>query len=251
MAPGLLEPLRRTPRSSGLFCDFDGTLSAIVDDPATARPIEGVVEVLHELATRLAVVAVVSGRPVSFLAGVLDDPLLRLSGLYGLELSHRGRRADHPSAGAWREVIDDVSAGSRSGGPAGMTVENKGLSITLHYRTHPELAPQVEAWAEKQAKRSGLLVHPAKMSVELHPPVEAGKDTAIEALVGGLDVVCFVGDDQGDLAAFDELDRLVDAGLQAIRVAVDSDEAPGELLERADLVVDGPPAVVELLQSLL
>ena len=61
---------------------------------------------------------------------------------------------------------------------------------------------------------------------------------------------CFVGDDAGDLAAFDALDDLAATGVAVVRVAVTSAEAPAELLRRADLAVDGPAAVVELLRSL-
>jgi hypothetical protein len=35
-----------------------------------------------------------------------------------------------------------------------------------------------------------------------------------------------------------------------LRLAVDSPEAPLELLERADVVVDGPEGLVELLETL-
>jgi trehalose 6-phosphate phosphatase len=195
-------------------------------------------------------VAVVSGRPVEFLARCLP-PSLTLSGLYGLEVLDRGRRRDHPSGGAWREVVDDVASYSAARGPAGMGVESKGLSLTLHYRTRPEIAPDVLAWAERQAARSGLEVRPARMSVELHPPIAADKGSAVEEVARGLDAVWFVGDDVGDLPAFDALDRLAAAGVEATKVAVRSDEAPAELLDRADLVVDGPEGVLALLESLL
>jgi trehalose 6-phosphate phosphatase len=59
-----------------------------------------------------------------------------------------------------------------------------------------------------------------------------------------------VGDDRGDLPAYDALDRMAAQGVHALRVAVASDEAPAELLARADLVLDGPPAVVALLRRL-
>ena len=88
------------------------------------------------------------------------------------------------------------------------------------------------------------------MSVELHPPIAADKGTALEALAGGFGAVCFVGDDRGDLPAYDALDRMAARGVHALRVAVASDEAPAELLARADLVLDGPPAVVALLRRL-
>jgi trehalose 6-phosphate phosphatase len=94
-------------------------------------------------------------------------------------------------------------------------------------------------------------MRPAKMSVELHPPIQADKGTALEALVDGLGAVCFVGDDLGDLPAFDALDRLAARGVHAVRVGVDSDEVPARLLERADVVLDGPAGVVAFLRSLV
>jgi trehalose 6-phosphate phosphatase len=88
------------------------------------------------------------------------------------------------------------------------------------------------------------------MSVELHPPVAADKGTAIQSLVTGVEAVCFVGDDRGDLPAFDALDRLEARGMDVVRVAVASTEVPGDLIERADLVVDGPSGVLDLLRQL-
>jgi trehalose 6-phosphate phosphatase len=59
-----------------------------------------------------------------------------------------------------------------------------------------------------------------------------------------------VGDDRGDLPAFDTLDRLEARGMDVVRVAVASAEAPGDLIDRADLVLDGPHAVLDLLRHL-
>jgi trehalose 6-phosphate phosphatase len=220
-----------------------------VDVAAEARPVDGAVELLDHLAGRLGLVAVMSGRPVDFLRPLLP-PSVTLSGLYGLEVVRDGVRSDLPGAGAWREVVADVARISVDRGPEGMVVEPKGLSLTLHYRTRPDVAPAVVAWAETQAARSGLVARPAKMSVELHPPIAADKGTALEALTAGLAAVCYAGDDQGDLPAFDALDRLAAAGVHTLRVAVVSPEAPPELVERADLLVDDPGGVVDLLRRL-
>jgi len=82
VTPGdLLALLRRDPATAGIFSDFDGTLSPIVADPALAEPLAGVPELLGELARRYQVVAVVSGRPVAFLAARLPASIL-LAGLY-------------------------------------------------------------------------------------------------------------------------------------------------------------------------
>jgi trehalose 6-phosphate phosphatase len=63
--------------------------------------------------------------------------------------------------------------------------------------------------------------------------------------------VCFLGDDRGDLSAFAALDRLAEGGATVLKVGVSSAEAPDELLERADLVVDGPEGTLGVLRALL
>jgi trehalose 6-phosphate phosphatase len=244
-----LVPFTDRPADAAVLLDFDGTLSPIVEDPASARPLDGVADTLTRLAARFGVVGITSGRPVDFLLPLLPEGLV-LSGLYGLEVVRDGQRTDRAGAGAWREVVADVVRSSADRGPAGMGVESKGLSLTLHYRSHPEIAAEVAEWARKQGARSGLEVRPAKMSVELHPPIAADKGTAVEELVADLAAVCFVGDDRGDLPAYDALDRLAARGLRTLRVAVASDEAPDELIDRADLVVEGPAEVLDLLNRL-
>lgn len=244
-----LAPLLTDPGRAAVVSDFDGSLSPIVDDPAAARPAPGAAEVLRALADRYGLVAVLSGRPTDFLRSVVP-PGIVLSGLYGLEVVRDGERTDHPGAGAWRETVADVARTSADRGPEGMDVEPKGLSLTLHYRRHPQAAAAVEDWARRQAARSGLVVRPARMSVELHPPIAADKGTALVSLATGFAAVCFIGDDRGDLPAFDALDALAGRGAHTVRVAVRSGESPPDLLDRADLIVEGPEAVVGLLGEL-
>src|SRR5258706_6970204 len=96
-----LERIRSVAPDAGILTDFDGTLSPIVELPEAARPLDGVSELLGQLAQRYAVVAVLSGRPVAFLQEWLP-PSVVLSGLYGLEVVRDGVRDDHPSGGMWR-----------------------------------------------------------------------------------------------------------------------------------------------------
>jgi trehalose 6-phosphate phosphatase len=245
-----LAPLRAAPGRAGILTDFDGTLSPIVDEPSAARPLDGVPDMLERLAQHYAVVGVLSGRPVDYLQPFFG-PSLVLSGLYGLEVIHNGKRIDHPTAGAWREVIDDVATVAKVSGPPGMLVEHKGISITLHFREHPEIEADVIAFAQRQAARSGLAARPARMSIELHPPIAADKGTAVRELASGLDALCFIGDDLGDLPGFAALDGLAVEGVATVRVAVRSDEAPAALLDSADLVVEGPEGAHALLATLL
>lgn len=244
----MLEGLRRDPATTVVATDFDGTLAAIVDDPAEARPVAGAVATLTALAGRYAAVAVVSGRPVAFLQRWLP-PVVELRGLYGLEAVSRGRVQAVGAAGAWRAAVDEVAAAARAELP-GVEVEHKGLSLTLHVRTNPSALPDATVFAEAAAGRTGLALRPARMSLELHPPVAVDKGTALAELVEatGATAACFIGDDAGDLPAFTALDEL---GLAtAVRVAVRSPEAPPELLARADVTVDGPEGAVGWLRSL-
>jgi len=245
-----LAALVARPDGSAVVLDFDGTLSPIVTDPAEARPGDGAIEVLAALVARYALVAVVSGRPVDFLAPLVPEGVV-LSGLYGLEVIRGDQRIDPDRADVWREVVSHVARRSADHGPEGMVVEPKGLSLTLHYRAHPEAGPAVAEWARQQSARSGLVARPAKMSVELHPPIDTDKGTALEQLIEGLSAVLYAGDDRGDLPAFDALDRLAARGVDTVRVAVASAEVPPELVDRADVVVDDPVALVELLHTLV
>lgn len=243
----VLDPLLAAPDRAGVLTDFDGTLSAVVDDPAAAAALPGTVEVLQRLTGRYAVVAVVSGRPTSFLVGRLGGGL-RLSGLYGLEEVSGDDLVVAPAAAPWAPVVEGAAARARA--ELGPVVEPKGLSLTLHFRAAPDREGAIRRWAEAEAAGSGLVVRSAKASVELHPPVDADKGTVVEALGAGLDAVCFLGDDVGDLPAFDALDRLAERGVHAVRVAVRSAEAPAAMLERADLVVEGPEGALRVLTRL-
>jgi trehalose 6-phosphate phosphatase len=246
----LLAPLRAAPDRTAVLLDFDGTVSPIVSDPEQARPLEGVPELLGRLAEQYAVVAVISGRPVSFLQRWLPRSVL-LSGIYGLEVVRDGVREDRPGVEEWRGVVAEAATAAEADGPEGMTVECKGLSLTLHFRVEPELQDEVRAYAAGEAARSGLVVRSARMSVELHPPIDTDKGTAVREIVGDLGAACFLGDDFGDLPAFDALDELAAAGRSTVKVAVRSNEAPPEMLARADVVVDGPEGAKDVLEGLL
>ena len=247
----LVGPFRADPESSAVFSDFDGTLAPIVDDPASALPLPGVVDELARLAGRYGRVGVISGRPAAFLQTHLGGRGMYLSGLYGLELAtDDGDVRAAPEAERWRPVVEEVACRAVDELPSDAGVERKGLSLTVHYRTAPDLEQEVMSWAEREATATGLAAHPARMSYELRPPVERDKGSVLAEAAEGRRQVCFLGDDRGDLSAFDTLDRLAASGAAVVRVAVTSPEAPEELLARADLVVEGPEGSLSFLRAL-
>lgn len=246
----LVAVLRTAPARTAILLDFDGTLAPIVDDPARAIPLGGVTDALRTLGRTYRRVAVISGRPVRYLQDHLPSSLA-LVGLYGLEEVRDGEILTHPDAHGWRGTIDEVATRARTELPEAVGVEHKGLSLTLHVRQSPDLVRVVDGWATAAAARTGLFVRRARMSAELHPPIDADKGTAVRALLTDIDVACFVGDDVGDVPAFDALDAHEAAGGTAVRFVVDSPELDPALRDRADVLLDGPPAVLAVLRALI
>jgi trehalose 6-phosphate phosphatase len=99
-----------------------------------------------------------------------------------------------------------------------------------------------------RARNEGLVARFGRKVLELRPPVAAHKGTAVAHLLGEgqLERALYAGDDTTDLDAFNAL-----AGLEVgVRVAVASLEGPAELREAADIVVDGPAELQQLLRRL-
>ncbi len=138
----------------------------------------------------------------------------------------------------------------------GAWVERKGASIAVHVRLSPdpdaaeaELAPRLA----RVAKAEGLELQLGKRVVELVPAGRPRKGAAVERLIrdAALAGALYAGDDHADLEAFDALAGLArTSGLRAVRVAVRGDETPDEVLAAADVSVEGPDGMADLLRSL-
>ncbi|HWH04928.1 MAG TPA: trehalose-phosphatase [Gaiellaceae bacterium] len=235
--PDLLRQLAAEPESAALLLDVDGVLAPIVDDPAAASvPPETRAE-LERLRDRYALVACISGRASDDVRRVVGLGDVVAVGEHGLELE--------PEAAAWRERLDTFLATV-----AWDDVERKALTATLHYRRHPDEAAALQELGRiaERAREAGLVPRFGRKVLELRPPIEADKGTAVAHLLErhGLVRALYAGDDTTDLDAFRAL-----AGLElAVRVAVASAEGPPELREAADLVVDSPAELLALLRSL-
>ena len=255
MSDADLSPFIDSPSSAGVFMDFDGTISEIVDDPAAARPVEGVAGLLADLADRLAVVAVVSGRSAHQLLEWLG-PDVEIWGSHGAERTLDGSVEVAETARPYLEVMSRVADEARGALRShGVVVEDKGVMLGLHYRRAEDTrraARRAEEVARDLAGQNDLLVGKGRMVVEIKPPVEFTKADVVRrrARELGLEAAAFIGDDVVDLPAFDALDELARDGVATVRVGVDSSEAPAEVVDRADVVVDGPRGVVEWLSLL-
>jgi trehalose 6-phosphate phosphatase len=260
---GLRAILASAPRAL-LAVDFDGTLSPIVDDPAAARPQLGAPDVLRRSTGVFGTVAVVTGRPAEVAAALLgfvaDPPAANLLviGHYGLETwtASTGVVQVAPvDAGKIDEVRSALPGLLRdTGAPDGTTIEDKGASIAVHVRRTADPVAAMEALVRPLsalALSHRLRLEPGRLVLELRPP-GVDKGWALEELVRTREVaaVSYFGDDLGDLAAFDAVERLRTLGVPGLLVCSGSAEV-GEVAARADLVVDGPRGVVDLIGALV
>ncbi len=247
------------PARTGLFSDFDGTLSPIVRRPEVAEPLPRAAEALRRLGGRLAVVGVVSGRPAAWLLDRLGGDLaaagVELYGIHGVEHVIDGSVEVAAGAGAWEGIVAAARQEAEEAAVPGLHVEDKRYSVTLHWRDAPDPAAvsrTAEALAASLAARNGLLARPGKASVELLAPIGVDKGSIVAQWAGRDDLrrLAFLGDDTSDVAAFVSLDELAASGrATGLKIAVASGDSPAELLERADLVLASPAEAVQLLSD--
>lgn len=209
--------------------------------------------ILGGLSEKWGRVAVISGRPVSFLIEQLRGAgRTHFHGLYGMEeASATGGVRVRPEAQPWQGPIAEAADEAERLAPPGVAVERKALSFTLHYRAEPSAVDEVERLAARLTAPTGLIAHPGKMSLELRPPLRIDKGTVVDRLAEGLRAVLFAGDDLGDLPAFDVLKKLRGAGVTTVSIASGGDETPAAVVHEADLVVAGPEGVREALRRLV
>jgi trehalose 6-phosphate phosphatase len=236
VAADLLAQLAASPERAAILLDVDGTLAPIVARPEDAGvPPETQAE-LERLAERYALVACVSGRASADAAATVGVERLVYVGTHGLELE--------PEAERWAAALHEFAAGVT------WPAEDKGLSVSFHYRgALDEAAARAELeGVAASARAAGLRARFGRKVLELLPPIEANKGTAIRRLLRERELrrALYAGDDTTDLDAFAALE-----GLEvAARIAVASAEGPAELRKAADLVVADPPALLQILGEL-
>lgn len=262
---GFLDAATAAPGEVLLALDFDGTLAAMVPDPQDSRLHDGAARALARLGT-LGQIAVITGRGVETVRrlGELDgrpglDRLVVL-GQYGVErFDAASGVVDIPEAGdgvpaAKRDLVGLLAELAAAGHPVGgVHLEDKGRAIGVHtrraddpYTAYQLLAPRVAEIGE----RHGLHVEPGRSVIELRTSTLT-KGDALRTLVDetGATIVAMVGDDLGDLPAFELLDQLRAEGRTCCAVVSSSEEQP-RLAELADVICDGPDGVAAWLTAL-
>jgi trehalose 6-phosphate phosphatase len=256
-----LAPLRADPARSAVLLDVDGTLAPIVRHADDAQVPEPTRAPLIEVAKRYGVVACVSGRQATTARRIVSIGSIAYVGNHGGELLRPGARdPEHdPDVAAYARRVQAFARRHWTEELHRLRVraEDKDAIAAFHWRGAPDEAAAEAAVRDlaEAAREQGLAVHWGRKVLEVRPPVALDKGRGIARLLRGavVDAALYVGDDRTDLDAFRALREETAAGRlsSALCVGVRSDETPEELEREADLLVDGPRGVRELLQALL
>ncbi|CAM3565248.1 trehalose-phosphatase [Mycobacterium colombiense] len=200
-------------RQPAVFFDFDGTLSDIVDDPDTARPVDGATEALDRLAARCPV-AVLSGRDLADVTKRVGVKGIWYAGSHGFELTAPdGTHHQNDDAAAAIPVLEQAAGQLRDrlAGIPGVVVEHKRFGVAVHYRNaERDRVGEVLAAVRAAGRRDELRVTTGREVIELRPDLDWDKGKTLrwvidhlhEAGSGPLTPV-YLGDDITDEDAFD------------------------------------------------
>jgi trehalose 6-phosphate phosphatase len=202
------------------FLDVDGTLIEIAKRPDAIRVDKRMVAAIGMLkvAARDAV-ALVSGRPIQELDRIFAPLHLAAAGLHGLERRDAAGRALRNAERDPKldEAVTEMHKFAL--GHPGALIEDKGITVALHFRQVPEAADAAVRLVRDIAARDKgrFVVQYGKMVVELRPP-GFDKGAVVEAFMaeppfyGRMPV--FIGDDATDEAGFAAANRLGGASVR-------------------------------------
>lgn len=249
----VLQPLKDDRSSCGVFTDIDGTISLITASPDESRISSEAKIALFNLTANFKLVCLVTGRDVETAVEMAGFEGLAYIGSHGMEICMDGKCESAPSAGRYADVMPEVAGilARRFSSDEGIEIEAKKLALGVHYRRaeHSEQARRTILTAvEPLLKKYGLKGFEARKALELRPDIPENKGRAISRVIERkkLTSAVYFGDDTTDISAFEAMDRVRKAGGYAVKVAVDSPEAPSALLERADLVLKGVSEVISV-----
>lgn len=251
--------LERSIRDSGLilFLDYDGTLTPITEQPDEARLPDAIKEVLNALKLiRNLSLAVVSGRSLEQLRRFIGIPGIFYAGNHGFEIEGPNFKYVRPAAREAIEVIGKTAEALHSAfsGIDGIYLENKTLTLALHYRQVPESGinrvrtiffKNIQPFIE----RGEIIFTEGKKVLEVRPAADWNKGSAVVWLYGRQAAAdpsrkllpIYIGDDWTDESALKALKK---CGI-GIKVA----DRPGE--SYADYYLRGPSDVCSFLNGVL
>jgi trehalose 6-phosphate phosphatase len=195
-----------------LGLDFDGTLAPLVDHPDGVHFAPRMERLIQTLAARPNIsVAIVSGRERTDLASRVGIPGLIYAGNHGLDIDGPGMSYVEPTAFRSIPAMQSLAGAldERLRGIAGVFVENKGLTLSIHYRqVAPAEHEEVHRRVQGMLARAGqpLVLTTGVKVYEIRPRTHWNKGAAlgwIRDQIGKTEIaLIYIGDDTTDEDAF-------------------------------------------------
>ncbi len=238
--PEIATALRSAPHIV-LFLDFDGTLAPIVEDPGRAQMPEGTREALRHFASRSRIsLAIISGRAMDDLRTRVGLENLIYAGNHGLEISGPGMEFIEPVAAERLKALGELARHLRTRlhDIAGVEVENKVLSASVHFRRAAETdLARIRHAVDDAVVFDGnpFQVIEGRKVLEIRPRVGWDKGSAVRWIQKTSNrpsaLPVYLGDDSTDEDAF----LAIPEGI-TISIGKPKETAAHYFLERQDLV---------------
>jgi trehalose 6-phosphate phosphatase len=199
-----------------LFLDFDGTLVQLAERPDGVVVDSALIALLERLSVRLSGrLALLSGRSIAQLDGMLRGMPIAMAGSHGGEIRHRDMVATVVGRPEALNIVETELADTFRGRP-GVIVEVKTLGVAIHYRLDPSAETEIHTVMASLAEEHDLDVQTGKMMVELRTTGH-DKGTALAAMMqyppfAGHTPI-FIGDDVTDEDGFAACAVLNGAGI--------------------------------------
>jgi trehalose 6-phosphate phosphatase len=235
---GLSPPKPLRLAGAALFLDLDGTLAPIAARPQDVRPDARRTRLVERLEAALdGRLAVVSGRTLADVDRILEGRVTSVAAVHGLVRREPdggvNQFTPHPALGAAAERLREFAVRD-----SGLIVEEKGLSVALHYRLARAQGLAARTLAEEIVAESGLTLQHGDMVEELRTPGPT-KGDSVRVFMSSppFDGVTplFVGDDATDEHGFE---AVLQAGGFGVLVGPPRDSAARYRLPGVDAVLD-------------
>jgi len=206
-----------------LLCDYDGTLTPIVDRPELAELSEKTRQMLQTLARQSHfTVGIISGRALADLRQKVGLSNIIYAGNHGLEIEGPGVSLVNPLAAEMRPVFRLINQVlNKALAPIkGVRVEDKGLSVSVHYRMveegkSEEVTNAFERVIATARSLGKVRITSGKKVYEVRPAVEWDKGKAIALLIERFGktktkkelLPIYLGDDQTDEDGFKVIEK--------------------------------------------
>ena len=233
-----------------LFLDYDGTLTPIADTPHQAIIPKETKALLKELTKSLRVkIAIISGRSLGDIKALVGLKDIIYAGNHGLEIEGPKIKFESQVSPRLKSIIRHIyeDAVSKFSKIKGVLIEDKGLTISVHYRLvdkkdNQEFLSIFNEITDSYIVRGKIKINSGKKVYEIRPPVMWNKGMVVlwllarqRFLLGENKIFpIYIGDDVTDEDAFKALKK---KGL-TIFVGEQSDSAAQYYLKTTEEVTE-------------